>query len=42
MSQEIPRYALLENDQMRVSRLEEKHVPKYFPTHRHKYYERVL
>lgn len=42
MSQEIPHFTLLENDQVRVSRLEEKHVAKYFPTHRHKYYELVI
>jgi len=42
MSQEIPHFTLLENDQVRVSRLEEKHIAKYFPTHRHKYYELVI
>ena len=42
MKQDIPHYILLENDQVRVSRLEEKHVAKYFPTHRHKYYELVI
>ena len=42
MNQEIPRYSLLDNDHVRVSRLEEKHVAKYFPTHRHKYYEMVI
>ena len=42
MSQEIPHFTLLENDQVRISRLEEKHVAKYFPTHRHKYYELVI
>jgi len=42
MKQDIPHYTLLENDQVRVSRLEEKHVAKYFPTHRHKYYELVI
>lgn len=42
MSQEIPRYDLPNNDQIRVSRLEDKHVVKYFSTHRHKYYEMVI
>jgi len=42
MSTEIPRYELIDNEQVRVSRLEEKHVEKYFPTHRHKYYEIVI
>ncbi len=42
MSQEIPHFTLLENDQVRISRLEEKHRAKYFPTHRHKYYELVI
>jgi len=42
MSHEIPRYDLPDNDQVRVSRLEEKHVVKYFATHRHKYYEMVI
>ena len=42
MNQEIPRYSLLDNDHVRVSRLEEKHVAKYFPTHRHRYYEMVI
>ena len=42
MKQNIPRYDLPDNDHVRVSRLEEKHVAKYFPTHRHKYYEMVI
>ena len=42
MSQEIPRYELLDNDQIRVSSLVERHVPKFFPTHRHEYYEMVI
>jgi len=42
MNQTIPHFKILENDQVRVSRLEEKHVSKYFPTHRHKYYELVI
>jgi len=42
MNQEIPRYDLPDNDQVRVSRLEEKHVVKYFAIHRHKYYEMVI
>ena len=42
MSLEIPRYKLLDNDQIRVSSLLERHVPKYFPTHRHQYYEMVI
>jgi len=42
MSQEIPRYELQDHEQVRVSRLEEKHVAKYFPTHQHKYYEIVM
>ena len=42
MRQDIPRYDLPDNDHVRVSRLEEKHVAKYFPTHRHKYYEMVI
>ena len=42
MKQNIPHYDLPDNDHVRVSRLEEKHVAKYFPTHRHKYYEMVI
>ena len=42
MSSKIPRYDLPDNDHVRVSRLEERHVAKYFPTHRHKYYEMVI
>ena len=42
MKQDIPRYNLPNNDQVRVSRLEEKYVVKYFATHRHKYYEMVI
>jgi len=42
LNRDIPRYSLLDNDHVRVSRLEEKHVAKYFPTHRHKYYEMVI
>ena len=42
MKQSIPHYSLLDNDHVRVSRLEEKHVAKFFPTHRHKYYEMVI
>jgi len=42
MNQDIPHYELLDNDQVRVSRLEERHVAKYFPTHRHEYYEIVI
>ncbi len=42
MSQEIPHFDLPDDAQIRVSRLEEKHTSKYFPTHRHKYYELVI
>jgi len=42
MYTEIPSYEIIDNEQVRVSRLEEKHVSKYFPTHRHKYYEIVI
>ena len=42
MSIGIPLYNLADNEQVRISRLEEKHVVKYFKTHRHKYYEIVI
>ena len=42
MNQEIPRYELLDNEQIRVSSLVERHVSKFFPTHRHQYYEMVI
>lgn len=42
MSQKIPRYELLDHEQIRVSSLVERHVAKYFPTHRHQYYEMVI
>lgn len=42
MNTPIPRYDLPDNEQIRVSSLVERHVPKYFSTHRHKYYEIVI
>jgi AraC-like DNA-binding protein len=42
MNPKIPQYSLLDNEHIRVSRLEERHTAKYFPTHRHKYYEMVI
>ena len=42
MMHDMPNYDLLDNDKVRVLRLEEKHVAKYFPVHQHKYYEIVL
>lgn len=39
---QILNYPLSENKQIKVSRLEDKHVMKYFATHRHQYYEIVL
>ncbi|HFU75845.1 MAG TPA: AraC family transcriptional regulator [Arcobacter sp.] len=42
MSQNIPRFELQDNEQVRVSSILQRHVPKYFPTHRHNYYEMVI
>ena len=42
MNTDIPSYEIVNKEQVRVSRLEEKHVAKYFPTHRHQYYEIVI
>jgi len=42
MNTQIPRYDLPDNEQIRVSSLVERHIPKYFSTHRHKYYEIVI
>ena len=39
MSKEIPRYELMDNEQIRVSSLLERHVPQFFPTHRHQYHK---
>ena len=42
MSKNIIHFELLDHEQVRVSRIEEKHTSKYFPTHRHRYYELVI
>ena len=42
MSRDIPSYILPNREEMRISRLENKNVVKYFNVHRHKYYEIII
>jgi len=42
MNGDIPSYTLPNRQEMRISRLENKNVVKYFNVHRHKYYEILI
>jgi len=42
MNGDIPSYTLANRREMRISRLENKNVVKYFNVHRHKYYEILI